>query len=182
MPRRLLILALLLTACGTAGAVLADDIPADLAEVVSATLRSVEDGLPAHRRCLAGVVVTHAWELDDRAEYHPDTGTIILRVPGTAPNLEFSLVHEIAHHLEFACPSQMELRPAFLLAQGHPAETDWFEGATWEETPSEQFATAVAEYVTGQPEPLRPISLTDEARQLVADWATDGVTHWPSAP
>lgn len=179
MPRPLLVLSLFLAACGTAGATLADDLPPDLAEVVTAALGTVEEAIPAQVGCLDGLVVTHAWELDDRAEYHPGTGTIVLRVPGTAPNLEFSLVHEIAHHLEFACPSQTELRPGFLAAQGHPADAPWFEGDTWETTPSEQYATALAEYVTGSPEPLRPMALTDEARRLVADWAGHGLTHAP---
>lgn len=179
MPRRLLVLILLSSSCGSPGALVADDIPADLAKVVSEALASVEEALPAHHGCLDGVVVTHAWELDDRAAYRPETGTVVLRVPGTAPNLEFSLVHEIAHHLEFACPAQAELRPAFLIAMGHAPETSWFEGDTWETTPSEQFATALAEYVTGRPEPLRPVALTDEARRRVEEWAATGVMHLP---
>lgn len=120
MSRWLLILALVPTACAAGGAALADDMPADLAEVVSTTLEGLEEALPSHLDCLDGLVVAHAWELEERAEYRPETQTVVLRVPGTAPNLEFSLVHEIAHHLEFACPSQVELRPAFLLAKTSP--------------------------------------------------------------
>jgi hypothetical protein len=179
MPRWLLALMMLSSACTPPGAILAEDVPSDLAEVVSTGLQTVEEALPAHRGCLDGVIVSHAWELDDRAEYHPDSATIVLRVPATAPNLEFSLVHEIAHHLEFSCPSQRDLRPLFLTAQGHTADSDWFAGDSWEATPSEQFATAFAEYVTGRPEPQRHIALTGEARRLVARWARGSLTHGP---
>lgn len=182
MPRWLLAVILAIFACAPGEPMLADDLPADLAEVVSAGLARVEEALPAQRRCLEGVVVSHSWDLDDRAEYWPATATIVLRVPATAPNLEFSLVHEIAHHLESSCRSQEELRPAFLAAQGFPPGVDWSSGESWQDTPSEHFATALAEYVTGRPEPQRPIPLTEETRVLVAAWATDGVTHGTSAP
>lgn len=162
--------AVLVAACGTAGAVMNEDMPSDLAGVVSDTLELVEEVLPAHGGCLDGLIVSHAWELDDRAEYRPVSQTVVLRVPETAENLAFSLVHEIAHHLEFACPAQEEIREAFLIAQGHPPTAPWFEGDMWETTPSEQFATALAEHVTGREEKIRPVDLTDESRQLVADW------------
>lgn len=179
MLARLLILtllSLLATACAAGGPTLADDMPEDLAAVVDSSLAKVGEALPAHVECLDGLVVSHAWELDDRAEYRSADQRVVLRVPGTGPDLEFSLVHEIAHHLEFVCRSQLELRQAFLLAQGLPVASAWFEGDSWEATPSEMFATAIAEYVTGQPEDNRPIALTPETESLVAQWALTGAT------
>src|SRR5690606_41863297 len=75
--------------------------PADLQEHVEETLARIEEALPAHADCLDGLVITHAWELDDRAAYRVADRTIVLRVPATAPHLEFSLAHEVAHHLDF---------------------------------------------------------------------------------
>lgn len=166
---RLSLLLLAVAACGGMG-VLAPEVPHDLAAVVSETVEMVEETVPAHRQCLDELTVSHAWELDDRAEYRPEERLIVLRVPATAPNLRHSLVHEIAHHIDIAC-RQDGIREAFLAAQGLPTDTPWFEGDTWESTPSEQFATAVATYVTEVPDPLRPITITPEAQAVVAEWA-----------
>lgn len=176
LPRLLILilLGLLALACSRGGPTLADDMPEDLVAVVESSLARVDEALPPHLECLDGLVVSHAWELEDRAEYRSTNRQVVLRVPGTAPDLEFSLVHEIAHHLEFVCPSQLELRPAFLAAQGLAADTAWFEGDSWEATPSEMFATAVAEYVTGRLEENRPIALSPETKSLVAEWAITG--------
>jgi len=172
----LILLGYLALACSAGGPALADDMPEDLVAVVDSSLAKVDGALTPHLGCLDGLVVSHAWELEDRAEYRSTDRQVVLRVPGTAPDLEFSLVHEIAHHLEFVCPSQLELRPAFLAAQGLAADTAWFEGDSWEATPSEMFATAVAEYVTGRSEENRPIALSQETKSLVAEWALTGAT------
>lgn len=173
MMRSTVAASVLLVACA-ASPVVVDGTPSDLAELVTATLETVEAALPAHVACLDQLVVDHAWELENRAEYLPDTSTIVLRVPATADKLEFSLVHEIAHHLEIRCPDQLPLRTPFLLAQGTPPDATWFDGPSWEETPSEQFATALAQVVTGRPDPQRHVRLTDEALALVELWAREG--------
>lgn len=155
------------------------DMPADLAEVVAVTFEALDGEARAHANCLEGLVVRHAWELEDRASYDPDTATITLRVPATAPRLEFTLVHEIAHHLEFACPAQIELRAGFLETQGLDPGSEWFEGDVWEEIPSEQFATAFAMVVTGGTDSLRRVRVTDETLALVDAWAKGEITHGP---
>lgn len=177
MRRRPLILLvgfLLLTGCAGEGLRLGDDIPADLGELVDGSFAAIRDDLAAHADCLAGLTVTHSWEMEDRAFYEPAAATIVLRVPATASELEFSLAHEIAHHLEEACPAQAELRPAFLRAQGLPATAAWFEGETWESTPSEQFATALGLAITGDTDPSRRVPLTEEAAALVREWMAGG--------
>lgn len=171
-------LALLLAACG-GGWVVTEDIPPDLEELVTGTMERIEQALPAQADCLRDLTVSHAWELDDRAEYRTESGTVVLRVPATAPDLEFSLAHEVAHHLELTCDSQAGMRSAFLAAQGQDAKRPWFEGDSWETTPSEQFATAIGHLVTGRPDPMRNVSVTEEAMELVHRWARDGTLEPP---
>lgn len=176
---RFLALTMLLAACGGAE-VSAPDMPDDLAAVVADTLALIEEAIPAHRQCLDGLTIAHAWELEDRAEYQAREGRILLRVPATAAHLEYSIVHEVAHHFDITCPDP-ELRTAFLVAQGETEGTEWFTGESWETTPSEQFATAVAALVTGGADSLRNVKITPGAEAVVAGWA-EGVTHQPSAP
>lgn len=171
MIRFVSVLAIVVIACGHPGPVLGDDMPSDLVEVVNATLDAVEDEAPALTECLDGLVIRHTWDLDDRASYDPDTSTILLRVPSTASRFEFSLAHEIAHHLEFTCPAQMEIRARFLEAQGRDAGTYWFDGDPWEDIPSEQFATAFAEVVTGGTDTMRHVPVTESSRTLIDTWA-----------
>lgn len=179
LVRVLSLLLVVVVACGGPVPVLGEDMPSDLAELVAATLETVEERAPARSDCLAGLIIHHAWQHDDRASYDPDTSTVTLRVPATAPRLAFSLTHEIAHHFEFACPAQLEMRAAFLESQGLDPRTEWFEGEYWEEIPSEQFATAFAQVVTGSTDSLRPIQITDESLTLVDTWATGEFTPEP---
>lgn len=177
----LVAVALILVAC-RAGAVVAEGTPADLTALVEETLARIEQALPAHGRCLSGLTITHAWELDDRAEYRVVDRTIVLRVPATAPHLEFSLAHEVAHHIDFGCGLEEGVREAFLAAQGLAPDTPWDTAESWESTPAELFATAVAQLVTGRSDPLRVILITDEAMEVVEAWATGTFMHSPSAP
>jgi hypothetical protein len=179
MTRALPLLLFLLVACGEPMPVLGEDLPSDLMEVVEATLETVEGEAPAHADCLPGLVIRHAWRHDDRASYDPDTSTITLRVPSTARRLEFSLAHEIAHHLEFACPDQIQIQDAFLETQGLDPGTDWFAGERWEDIPSEQFATAFAQVVTGGTDGQRRVQVTDESVALVDAWAKGEFKHEP---
>jgi hypothetical protein len=93
----------------------------------------------------------------------------VLRIPGTAPNLRHDLVHEFAHHLEFACPAQRDVRGPFLAAQGLASGTAWFAGSEWDRIPSEQFAEAVVEVVLG-PVPARRVVLRPAALAVVRRW------------
>lgn len=153
------------------GVTVADGTPPDLTEVVVAAMESIQQAIPSRSGCLSGVTVTHDWELDRRAEYRPETHTIVLRVPATAADLEFSLAHEIAHHLEVSCDGHEDMRPAFLQAQGFDPAVPWFEGDSWETTPSEQYATAIAQLVTGHPDQHRDLSISHKALLVVERWA-----------
>lgn len=122
--------------------------------------------------CIEPITMSAAWELDDRAEYRPGAATVVIRVPGTAPNLTNDLTHEFAHHVEFTCPEHEELRPAFLATQGFPASADWFNGATWETTPSEQYAEATVEAVLGRRTHHGGIVVSIEAVTVVRQWGS----------
>jgi hypothetical protein len=152
--------------------VMGDDVPDDLRELATGVFAAVEERFPARLDCMGDVRLVPIWEgLDDRARYLPDAAVIELRVPATANLLRDSLVHEIAHHLEFTCPEIAELRPGFLAAQGHPASADWYGGERWEEIPSEQFAEAVVQVVLGGRQQHRlTMPITAEAVAAVEAW------------
>lgn len=150
-----------------------DTVPGDLRALATETW---EDFLTAHqarRDCISPVVLSATWELDDRAEYRPSSATVVIRVPGTAPNLRNGLIHEFAHHVEFTCPEHEQLRPGFLAAQGLPSSTDWFGGGVWETTPSEQYAEATAEVVLGRRAHHGGIFISAEAVAIVRRWGSD---------
>jgi hypothetical protein len=151
----------------------AEGVPHDLELLVRATWERFTDAIPARWQCLGPITVSGSWELDDRASYDPDRRLVVVRIPGTAPNLQSSLVHEFAHHLEFTCPQQRSLRPDFLAAQGLPRDTPWFDGETWEQTPSEQFAEAMIEVVLGRAPPPPRIAFTAAAVETIRAWGQD---------
>jgi hypothetical protein len=161
----------------------AAETPDDVRVLATATWDRFADAFPARRECLRPVRLTAAWTHPDRAGYDPDRRLVTLRVPGTAPNLEATLAHEFGHHLEFTCTRSQRpgteaafgIRQSFLAAQGLPPETPWFDGATWEATPSEQFAEAVAQVVTGHPPAHQRVVLTRAALDLIRDWGRGDV-------
>jgi hypothetical protein len=151
-----------------------DSVATDLAMLATATFDEFVAAAPALRHCIGAPRLEAAVELDDLATYDQPSATIHVRVPATAPSLRGSLVHELGHHLEVACSSHVDVRPAFVAAQG-AAETPWFVGVAWEDRPSEQFAEAVVEVVLGRRSrsQLR-LRLTPEAVALVARWLEVG--------
>lgn len=127
---------------------------------------------PARADCIGSINMSAAWELDDRAEYRPGSATVVIRVPGTAPNLTNDLTHEFAHHVEFTCREHEELRAAFLATQGFPDSANWFNGATWETTPSEQYAEATVEAVLGRRTHHGGIIVSNESVAVVRQWGS----------
>lgn len=152
--------------------IVAPGMPDDLQHLARIMWHRFVRAFPARARCLDAITVDGEWKLHDRAYYDPDRRLVTVRIPGTAPNLAASLVHEFAHHLEFTCPEQVEFRHAFLLAQGLKDGSPWWEGATWEQTPSEQFAEAVAEYVLRERPTHATTTTTERALKAIRHWAT----------
>ena len=168
---------LLAGACGTAagddsGSVtMGESVASDLAALAEETFDRFLAAAPAAAACMGEVRLEAAPELDDLARYDQAAATITVRVPANAASLEGSLIHELAHHLEVSCPSQVEFRAVFLAAQGHPADTPWFAETAWEHKPSEQYAEAVVAATLGvrRRYQLR-IRLTPEALRATRDW------------
>lgn len=144
------------------------------------------------QECFGDVRLEASRVLNGRAAYDPDTATVTVRVPGTAAMLRSGLLHEWAHHVEFQCRAHQELRPAFLAAQGLPADTAWRpdglpvdggDGLTtsqWAAIPSEQYAEAVIELVLGgRPVPTN-VRLSREAVAVVEAWVR--IDGEPSRP
>jgi hypothetical protein len=133
----------------------------------------------ARSNCFGDVRLRAAYTLDSRAGYDPNTATVTVQVPGTPARLQSALVHEWAHHIEFQCPEQRDLRAAFLAAQGLAPDTPWRpEGAPasqsasqWGAAPSEQYAEATVELVLGRRPLAAPAPVSREAIRVVGDWA-----------
>jgi hypothetical protein len=146
-------------------------VPPDLRTLAAGTWERFLAAFPEQRDCIAPVAVDARWSFEDRAAYDPENHVVIVRIPATAPHLEAALVHEFAHHLEFTCPAQRNLRPAFLAAQGFRENASWWNGATWETTPSEQFAEAATVVVLRRRPGHMRIHVTPEALTALRDWA-----------
>lgn len=147
-----------------------ENTPADLADLADDTW---DDFLTAHEGrldCIPPVTMEADWDLATRGEYRPESATVVVRIPGTPATLRSELIHEFAHHVEFTCSDQADLRTAFLSAQGFPPDTGWYEGATWATTPSEQYAEATVELITERRAHTGGILLTPEAVDVVRKW------------
>jgi len=147
-----------------------ETVPDDLRALADETWRDFLSAFPGRQNCLPSPTLHAAWELDTRARYQPETAVLTVRVPGTPATLRSELLHEFAHHLEFTCDEHESLRSRFLNAQGFAPGTPWFDGDSWETTPSEQYAEAVVELVEGRRTHLGGIRLTDDAIDVVRRW------------
>jgi hypothetical protein len=148
-----------------------DATPRDLREVTTRAWERFTGAFPGLRRCLGDVTVGVAWQLSDRARYEPGPGLVLIRAPGTAGNLEATLLHEFAHHAERRCPPSAAFRRRFMSAAGLPAGTRWFGGDAWERIPSERFAEAAVRHVLGEPPPHILITVGSDEVRAVAAWA-----------
>jgi hypothetical protein len=185
----LLLLSLFLAGCAPAATstpsplprlIVDNSVAADFAALAQATWQEFLKVFRARADCFGDVHLRATTELGSRAAYDPQTATVTVRVPGTVALLSSALIHEWAHHVEFQCPAQMELRPAFLAAQGLPPDTLWRPDDTpantpegeWANIPSEQYAEATIEVVLGE----RPIPtsarVSVQAVQVIRDWAS----------
>jgi hypothetical protein len=151
-----------------------DGTPDDLRAVASKTWQRFVDAVPACAGRLDGLTVGVAWELPDRARYEPERELVLVRAPGTAPNLEATLLHEFAHHAERRCAPSAAFQRRFTEAAGLPQATPWRNGEPWERIPSERFAEALMTHVLGHPPSHVLIHLHPEELRAVAAWAGGG--------
>jgi hypothetical protein len=151
-----------------------DGTPRDLRRVAGQAWRRFTAGFPGRSDCLGAVTVGVAWTLDDRARYEPGPALVLVRAPGTAGNLQATLLHEFAHHAEHRCPMDAAFRRRFVDAAGLPAGTPWRGGERWDRIPSERFAEAAVSLVLGEPPPHILIRVTPDEVRAVAAWASGG--------
>jgi len=145
-------------------------VPHDVRALTEQTWRRFERSFPAQATCLPSITVATAWQFPDRARYDPIARRVTVRIPWTAPNLERSLVHEFAHHLDAGCAERGSIRAAFLRAQGFPRDASWLRGSAWADTPSEQFAEATVELVLRDPADPRML-IRPETLATLRAWA-----------
>jgi hypothetical protein len=159
--------------------ILDESVAADFRALAVETWERFLTVFRARQDCFGDVHLKAADRLDSRADYDPETATASVRVPATAAMLQSALIHEWAHHVEFQCKAQRDLRAAFLAAQGLPPDTPWrAEGAgakmptsAWAEMPSEQYAEATITLVLGgRPVPTKA-RITKEAVGVIENWA-----------
>lgn len=132
----------------------------------------------ARSDCFGNVHIKVDYDLADRAMYDPRTATITVRVPERASILKGALVHEWAHHVEFQCDNQTEMRQAFIKAQGLPFNTPWRleDGTTnilssdWANIPSEQYAEATIVLVLGKRPVWSKVPITTEGVEAIRRW------------
>jgi hypothetical protein len=151
-----------------------DETPRDLRAVSTRAWERFTGAFPGRMECLGDVTIGVAWQLPDRARYEPGLALVLIRAPGTAGNLEASLLHEFAHHAEHRCPLGAGFRRRFVAAAGLPADTAWFGGDAWDRIPSERFAEAAVRHVLGEPPPHVLIPIHREEIRAVAAWAAGG--------
>ncbi len=184
-------ISLLLAGCGPLASpapealprLIADDsVAGDFSALAQSTWQVFLKAFRGRVNCFGDVRLHAAEALPSRALYEPKTATVTVRVPGTPAMLQSALIHEWAHHVEFACPAQEQMRPAFLAAQGLSPDALWRPDDTpantpesdWAAIPSEQYAEATIELVLGS----RPIPTT----ALVSPAAVRVIEQWASGP
>lgn len=156
-----------------------ESVASDFAALIQETWGEFLAVFAARADCFGNVQIVATKTLEDRAHYDPATATVKVRVPARGSVLRNALVHEWAHHLEFQCPAQMEMRAAFVNAQGFPPGTPWrrtdgsvnLRNYRWATIPSEQFAETVVVVVLGDQIVPTPVRITDEGMAVVSAWA-----------
>jgi hypothetical protein len=154
-------------------------VAGDFASLANETWRQFLNVFRARADCFGDVHLHAAYELNSRAAYDPKTASVTVRVPGAPALLQSALIHEWAHHVEFQCPAQKQMRAAFLAAQGLPTDTLWRPDDTpantpeseWATIPSEQYAEATIEVVLGRRQIPTTARVSVEAVQVIRDWA-----------
>ncbi|MCP4964161.1 MAG: hypothetical protein GY926_02890 [bacterium] len=147
----------------------------DFAQVAEEDWVLFVTAFPAQQECIGQVTLIADYDLDDLAKYDPSTRTMAVRVPAPEVLLDRALIHELAHHLEFVCPSQVDVRKPFLAALSRSGD-EWFAGQEWSRIPSEIFAEGVVEYVLNERGRVHvDIGLIEQsAVDVIVEWATGG--------
>ncbi len=156
-----------------------DSVARDFDVLAQETWQKFLNVFRARTNCFGDVRLHAAEELNSRAAYDPKTATVTVHVPGTPAMLQSALIHEWAHHVEFQCPAQKEMRAAFLAAQGLPPDSVWRPDdrpantpeSEWAMIPSEQYAEATIEVVLGRRQIPTTARVSVDAVRVIRQWA-----------
>jgi len=160
--------------------IIASSVDDGFAGLAAETWSSFLTAFAARTDCFGDVHLQASYQLPARAGYDPATATVTVRVPGSAAKLRAALIHEWAHHIEFQCPEQRTMRPAFLAAEGFPPGAPWrpeharVTSSIWAEVPSEHYAEAAIEFVLGHNATPTQIHVQRAAVDALAAWARGG--------
>jgi hypothetical protein len=160
--------------------VMDESVASDLETLALETWSQFLTAFEARADCFGDVQLRALQDLDSRAAYDPPSATVTVRVPATEALLRAALVHEWAHHIEFQCEESVDLRLAFLAAQGLAPDTPWrpdlppamTPASWWAEIPSEQYAEAIVTFVLGRRQIKTGVTVTQEGLGAVASWAS----------
>ena len=154
-------------------------VASDFAALAGETWETFLQTFAARTDCFGDVRLRASLTLKERAVYDPSTATVTVHVPGSAAFLQAALVHEWAHHIEFQCPEQKAMRPAFLAAAGFPPDAAWRPDPNapanvrqaWETIPSEHYAEAAIQLVLGRRAVPTQVRVRPEAVRVLDAWA-----------
>jgi hypothetical protein len=144
-------------------------VPAEVEQEVRATTADFVAVFAARRGCIGGAELQLVREVDDGdARYVAAENLIEIEIPTSPRRFRDSLVHELAHHVDHACPDADTLRTDVMTATG---ATDWTGQERWEQRPSELWAEAVVEIVLGERvRSARSIPLDDGVVDAARRW------------
>lgn len=150
------------------------DLPDDVALLTAATFDRFEAAFPAQRSCFTDVELELVADVPSgAARYVASDRLILIEIPTSPRRYVESLTHELAHHLDTSCGAEPAIGAAFRAAQGIDPEVPWDDVEAWEARPTEQYAEAVVEYVTG--DRYTHADIIDVSRggvEIVKAWAT----------
>lgn len=157
-----------------------DSVASDLQALAQETWSMFLATFKSRTACFGDVHLHAAKDLNSRGAYDPATAKVTVRVPATVAMLQAALIHEWAHHIEHQCEAHQQLRPAFLRAQGLPADTPWqvdyspadIPESEWALIPSEQYAEGTIELVFGERQIPTTARVKREAVNVIAGWAS----------
>lgn len=149
------------------------DLPDDVAFLTATTWDRFEAAFPAQRTCLTDVELVLSDDVPlGAARYVASERMILIEIPTSPRRYVESLTHELAHHLDASCGAERAIGASLRAAQGIGPQVPWDDGEVWEERPTEQYAEAVVEYVTGDRFTHADIiDVSDEAVEIVEAWA-----------
>jgi hypothetical protein len=126
-------------------------VPADVDAETRDAVAAFVDVFAGRRDCVGGAQLELVDDVDGGdARYRPEDATIEVAIPTSPRRYRESLVHELAHHVERACPDFADAESAILAAIGDP-DRPWASSAMpWEERPAEIWAESVVQLVLGE--------------------------------